>query len=307
LTLTPRTNSLAVEFAALDFTGPQHNRYAYRLAGFDPIWTETDATRRIAAYTNLPPGRYVLQLKGSDRDGDWSPAEVRIPIHVLASWSQTIWARAALLAVILAVATGVFFWLVRRRTSGLRRRQADLERQIAERTADFSAANAALFALATADPLTGCANRRHFMERAQSLFALGRRTTPVSLAIIDLDHFKSINDAYGHPVGDQVLQAVGQMILAQVRATDLVGRIGGEEFAVLLPATLAVNALEFLDRLRAALALTDVRVGDLVISTTASLGVAEQRPDEDFASLYARADAALYKAKALGRNSVVIG
>jgi diguanylate cyclase (GGDEF)-like protein len=307
LVLTPRTNSLAVEFSALDFSGPQHNLYAYRLSGFDRNWIETDATRRIAAYTNLPPGRYLLELRGSNRDGVWNPAEVRIPIEVLAKWYQTLWAKLALALIVIAAAPGAVVVVERRRTANLRRRQAELEEQIAARTADLSAANARLSELATTDPLTGCANRRHFMERAQSLFELGRRTTPVSLAILDLDHFKLINDAHGHPAGDEVLRMVGQTIREQIRATDMFGRVGGEEFAVLLPDTPADQALVSLDRLRAAVAEAEVRVGEQTIRTSASLGLAEQRPDEDFATLYARADAALYEAKATGRGRVVVG
>jgi len=307
LVLAAGTKSVAVEFSALDFTAPQRNRYAYRLAGFDKTWIQTDATRRIAAYTNLSPGRYVLELRGSDRDGVWNPAEVRMPIHVLATWYQTPWANLALAAIIIAAATGGFVVVERLRTANLLRRQAELEQQIAARTADLSTANARLSELATTDPLTGCANRRYFMERAQWLFELGRRTAPVSLAILDLDQFKLINDAHGHPVGDRVLQMVARTIRDEIRVTDLFGRIGGEEFAVLLPDTLADNALVLLDRLRVALAEAEVMAGDLGIRITASLGVAEQRADEDFASLYARADAALYAAKAGGRDRVVTG
>jgi diguanylate cyclase (GGDEF)-like protein len=199
------------------------------------------------------------------------------------------------------VISGIF----RRRTAYLRRRQTELERHIAIRTAELQAANQRLSQMATTDPLTGCATRRHFMERANGLIELGRRGLPTCLAIMDLDNFKSINDRHGHPIGDEVLRHAAQVFRAQLRASDLIGRIGGEEFAVMMPNTGAAEALVFVDRLRDALAKADFTVAGATVRTSVSVGLAEQRPLEDFAALYARADAALYTAKSRGRNRVV--
>ncbi len=306
LLLTHDANSVALEFSALDFTAPEHDRYAYRLEGFDRDWTQTDATRRVAAYTNLPPGDYVLKLRGSNRDGEWAPPEREIPIRVLPAWRQTVWARLAFAAIILATLLAAMAEFVRRRTAYLRRRQAELEQLVAARTADLRAANDRLSELATTDPLTGCANRRRFMERARELVAIGRGRTPVSLAIMDLDNFKLINDSHGHPVGDEVLCAAARISRDHVRATELVGRIGGEEFAILMPNTRIAEALGLAERLRSALADAEIWAGGRKIRTTASLGLAEQQEGEEIDSLYARADAALYAAKQAGRNRVVI-
>jgi diguanylate cyclase (GGDEF)-like protein len=303
LVLTPDTNSLAVEFSALDFTAPERNRYAYRLDGFDRDWIATDANRRLAAYTNLPPGRYTLRLRGTNRDGVWTAGDLAIPVTVRAAWYQTVWftAAAALLGLCLIAA------LVRSRTAYLRRRQAELERQIAERTADLRAANARLFELATVDPLTGCANRRHFIERAHDLIALSRRPgSPISLLIIDLDEFKRVNDTYGHPTGDEVLRMVSTVGRGLIRNTDLLGRIGGEEFALLMPNTDADGAKLFAERLREAIRAARTEVEGTILSITISLGLAELRRDETFDQLYARADAALYAAKEAGRNRVMV-
>jgi diguanylate cyclase (GGDEF)-like protein len=303
LVLTPETNSLAVEFSALDFTAPERNRYAYKLDGFDRDWVETDASRRLAAYTNLPPGSYTLRLRGSNRDGVWTERALAIPIHVLPAWYQTLWFMIAAGVAGLAMVAAV----VRSRTAYLRRRQAELERQIADRTADLRAANERLFELATIDPLTGCANRRHFVERAQDLIALSRRLrTPITLVIMDLDEFKRVNDTYGHPAGDEVLRMIGRTGREHMRATDLLGRIGGEEFALLMPNTGAEGAAHFAERLRDAVSLEEALVEGTILRITISLGLAEMRPDESFDSLYVRADAALYAAKEAGRNRVAI-
>jgi diguanylate cyclase (GGDEF)-like protein len=303
LMLKPDGNSLAVEFAALDFTAPERNRYAYRLEGFDKDWIETDPTRRLAAYTNLPPGRYRLHLRGTNRDGVWTQPDRIIPIRVLPAWYQTWWFMAAAAALGLAMVATI----VRSRTAYLRRHQAALERQIVERTADLSSANRRLFELATIDPLTGCANRRHFIERAHELVALGERhALPVSLIIMDLDHFKRVNDTHGHPAGDEVLRLAGRTSRDHIRAADLLGRIGGEEFALLMPHTSADGARLFADRLRQAIGEAEAEIDGGRVRITVSLGLAERRPGESFDQLYARADAALYAAKAGGRNRVFV-
>jgi len=302
LILTPETDSLAVEFSALDFTAPERNRYAYRLDGFDRDWIETDATRRLAAYTNLPPGNYTLRLRGSNRDGVWTARELAIPIRVLPAWYQTLWFMLAAGILALALVAAV----VRSRTTYLRRRQVGLERQIADRTADLRAANERLFELATIDPLTGCTNRRHFVERANELILLSRRPgLPITLAIMDLDEFKRVNDTYGHPAGDEVLRMIGRTGRVHMRATDLLGRIGGEEFALMMPNTAIDGAAHFAERLREAIGDEKAQIEGNQVGITVSLGVAEMRPNESFEQLYARADAALYAAKEAGRNRVV--
>ncbi|WP_296595477.1 hybrid sensor histidine kinase/response regulator [Phenylobacterium sp.] len=123
------SSGFEVGFAALDYTAPERLRYAYRLQG-EPTWTEADAGRRAAAFTNLPPGSYVLEIRASDLAGRWTSDVLRLPLRVMPAWHQTLWAKlAALLA--LAGVVAVFVW---RRTADLQRRRADLEREIAERT-----------------------------------------------------------------------------------------------------------------------------------------------------------------------------
>jgi diguanylate cyclase (GGDEF)-like protein len=303
LVLTPETNTLAVEFSALDFTAPDHNRFSYRLDGFDQRWTETDPSRRLAAYTNLPAGDYTLRLRGSNREGLWTERTLALRISVLPAWYQHLWFRLTMVAL-LALA---ILALVRWRTAHLRRKQRELEHQIVERTIDLSAANERLTQLAQCDVLTGCANRRHFLERADEMILLAaRHDTSLSLAVLDLDDFKSTNDIWGHPGGDAVLAAAGRLFQAHVRSTDLFGRIGGEEFALLMPHTTAQGARLFADRVRQALSDAVVVVDAGEIRVTASFGVAELRAGEGYDGLYARADAALYAAKHLGRNRVEI-
>jgi diguanylate cyclase (GGDEF)-like protein len=165
-----------------------------------------------------------------------------------------------------------------------------------------------LFVRATTDPLTGLLNRAAFRERARAELARAERTGRcLSLAMLDLDHFKAFNDAHGHPAGDAALGAVAGAITRTIRAIDLAGRYGGEEFVLLLVEADAVAAVRALERLRKAVsALEPPRVARPV---TVSAGIAVHEPRFERATLealVARADATLYAAKEAGRNRVMV-
>jgi two-component system cell cycle response regulator len=162
--------------------------------------------------------------------------------------------------------------------------------------------------LAVTDQLTGLNNRRYMMGQ---LDALLERTSsggdPVSLLMLDIDHFKRVNDTWGHTLGDEVLREVAIRLASSVRAVDIPCRYGGEEFVVVMPATRLTDAARIAERIRTAISVEPFAVGDREIPVTVSLGVsasdgADDRPE----SLIRRADEALYEAKAAGRNQVVI-
>jgi len=159
---------------------------------------------------------------------------------------------------------------------------------------------------ARTDGLTGLANRRHFQECAQAEFERGRRYARVlSLIMVDVDHFKAINDRHGHPVGDQVLRTLALCIQENLRGNDVFARIGGEEFCILLPETPMPAAAELAERLRAHLGLC-VALDGLGMKVSASFGVTSSNgADERFDQVFARADDALYAAKEQGRDRVV--
>lgn len=164
----------------------------------------------------------------------------------------------------------------------------------------------ALYQRATRDALTGVFNRGHFVEMANMEIDRARRfAEPLSVAMIDIDHFKGINDIYGHAAGDKVIIALTQRISDFIRKIDFVGRIGGEEFALLLPRANKEPALEVAQRLRLVLSEQVVDIGDAEVKFTVSIGIAALRPTtRDLADLMRNADAALYKAKREGRNRV---
>jgi diguanylate cyclase (GGDEF)-like protein len=157
---------------------------------------------------------------------------------------------------------------------------------------------------AMTDLLTGLFNRRAFVEAANALIAeRGRKSLPVSLLAFDLDKFKSINDRFGHAVGDDALKVFAEIASANVRSTDVVGRLGGEEFAAIIPGNAAEAAL-VAERLRAAFQAAGVVICGHDIGATVSIGIATAIPPVTIDPLLARADAALYRAKHNGRNRV---
>jgi two-component system, cell cycle response regulator len=159
------------------------------------------------------------------------------------------------------------------------------------------------------DPLTGVFNRRHFLERLEQEYAFARRHgTPVSVLMIDIDHFKKINDTHGHPVGDSVLAAVGRLLLGAVRVEDVIARYGGDELVIISRAYDANDSQLFAERLVKMIREKPIRVGSLEFPLTMSVGIATYQgadPDSQM-TLVARADAALYRAKMLGRDRIAV-
>lgn len=164
----------------------------------------------------------------------------------------------------------------------------------------------AVAAQTTVDHLTGVSNRVTVLGYLEKHAELARRhARPLSVILCDLDHFKGINDRYGHLAGDRVLQGFGRLVSSRIRVSDQVGRIGGEEFLIVLPETPAKEAARVGEALLEALALETIDLGDDLgsVSITCSLGIAQLKAgDLNGGALLARADVALYRAKALGRN-----
>jgi diguanylate cyclase (GGDEF)-like protein len=300
LTVGPGANSIAVEFAALDFSAPERNRYAYRLEGFDPDWIETEPSRRLAAYTNLPPGDYALKLRGSNRDGLWADSVLTVPIRILPAWYQTVAFR---------ILAGIVFFVliaavVQVRTVYLRRARRELERQVIERTAELRESQRQLQQIAYCDTLTALPNRRMFMEEFRELLVLaGLQGGRFALLLIDLDRLKHINDTLGHDVGDALLIEAAIRLQAAVRKSDCVARLGGDEYAVLLTQNPAAADIEAVcKRIVESFAL-EVVINGTAVRTSPSIGVAVY-PDHGTAQdrLYKSADLALYEAKRMGGN-----
>lgn len=307
LTLSPNESVFSFEFAALHFSQPNRNRYAYRLEGFDQQWVLTDAAHRTATYTNLNPGDYVFQVKASNDRGVWSEQPTSLPVTILPPFWKTWWFRLLVTASALALLTFAYRLRVRLLTT----QRAELAALVAERTAELEASNRKLAALTTTDGLTAITNRRGFDTALAREWARAKREgRSIALAMIDVDYFKLYNDLYGHQDGDACLQAVAQLIAAHAkRPTDVAARYGGEEFALLAPTTGGVHAWTLAQEIciaMARLALPHERSSYGIV--TVSIGVASMVPDESSLpeTLIRHADAALYRAKQEGRNRAIL-
>jgi diguanylate cyclase (GGDEF)-like protein len=185
----------------------------------------------------------------------------------------------------------------------LRLQNSALEQEIDDRLRD----QVELEKLATTDPLTGLINRGHFFTLGEYEFERAQRIqNRMSVILLDIDHFKLVNDSYGHSTGDQVLIAIAKLITINARKGDICSRYGGEEFVILLPNTSQADGVDVAERFRQELVSHPIQIGQDTIKITVSLGVAQNLPDDDadLSAVIARADQALYRAKSGGRNRV---
>ena len=299
-------NNLTVGFTALDYTAPELNRYEYKLDGFDKNWIAADASRRLARYTNLPPGDYMLELRGSNRQGVWAPAR-QVRIRVLPAWFQTLWFKTA--AVMLGMILLYVFFLLA--TAYLRRQQRELERQVALRTCELKQmteelkeSQQKLEHMAYTDALTNLPNRRMFTEHFKQLLALKRRQNgSFSVLLMDFDDFKRINDTYGHDAGDYVLIEMARRMGELVRESDCLARLGGDEFGLLLGQSHDVEGTENVCRKLVESFEAPIIFDGAELRTAPSIGIALYPFDgENQDTLYKTADMALYQAKRKGGN-----
>lgn len=257
-------------------------------------------------------------------------ARIRIPVDWFANSLETAAAFIGLLSAVIAVTTdGTVTWAyllllvglmysVKRLSDGSRQ----LEAKVRERTAHIEAQNRRLEQaqtrqkellrelerLSREDSLTGLHNRRHIDEYLQRESERIRRYDgKLSIALLDLDHFKTVNDEFSHQVGDEVLRHIAKLLRGEARSSDLVARYGGEEFLVVLPSTPEEGALAVVERIRRAVAAYDWAVIEPELTLTVSGGVAAIGTDGNLAALFRQCDARLYAAKRAGRNRILAG
>jgi diguanylate cyclase (GGDEF)-like protein len=311
LRIGPGAGRLVIAYTALSFVAPTRLRFRYQLEGYDKSWVDAGYGRS-AAFTNLSPGNYTFRVEAARHNGAWSAEAGALHFIILPPWYRTraAWCLWGLLATLLA------WGAVELRTRTLLRHQKRLALLVAERTTQLREEKAALAQAqkelqlqATHDSLTGVWNRAAILELMErEVVRAQREVTVLAVVIADLDHFKQINDAWGHLVGDRVLRTAAQRLGFCLREYDSIGRYGGEEFLILIPGYDPAEGRSRLDELVAS--IRDHRFLDdgREIRTGCSFGVTAYRPETRLASieeLLATADAALYRAKAAGRNCAI--
>ena len=304
--LVPRDAvSLAVEYGAATLLHAERVRFRYRIEGLTAGWVDAGRQRE-ATFAALPPGEHRFELAASLDGRRWQAAAAPLVIEVQPRLLQTPWFVVLLMLALLGAVAG----LHRLRTHQLHRRGAEMERLVAEKTAELQRANEHLQRLSFDDALTGLPNRRRLDEVLQTEWRRAARLAqPLAVVVADVDAFKAYNDHFGHLAADEVLVEVAAVIRHTAhRAGDFAARFGGEEFVVLIPGADAAAARAFAERLRAAVQARAIAhpASPVAPVLTVSLGVASRVPTPGDAaqSLFADADAALYRAKQDGRNRV---
>lgn len=318
-----RDHVVRFEFAALDFTSPRHNRFAYRLEGFDERWIEFQGHQPVT-YTNLRPGRYTFHVRAANSDGTWNDEGLRVGLDVDAPPWATPWAYGGYSFLFLGGLVG----LVRTQQRKMEREAQyarDLELRVYERTRELERVNRELARASITDSLTGLANRRFLIEHVEKEIQLlqsryrsidaGTMThgaLDIGFMMIDLDCFKAINDSAGHAAGDEVLRQLRDILADCCSSSDIVIRWGGDEFLVVVRDTNTERVSAMAERIRARLAGHAFDVGNSrTVHTTCSIGFAcypfhsEFLDELTWEQVVGVADRALYVAKASGRNGWV--
>jgi diguanylate cyclase (GGDEF)-like protein len=315
----PRSdNTFRVDFAALTYRDPENVRCSYRLAGLEPDSNET--SDRQARYPALPPGNYTFTVSCRSARGTLSfPAE--FSFTVIPAWWQRWYSRGfVVLLGLLAL-----YYLVNYRTRKLQSERLRLEQAVAERSEALAQANKELEEMSLTDPLTAARNRRFFQATIQSDVSQAvraysspdptrsRRNRDIIFYLIDADHFKEINDRFGHDAGDQMLIDLTARISSAIRYSDVLVRWGGEEFLVVSRFCERKEAATLAARVLSAVAGEPFKVkgAGLSLHRTVSIGWAAfpwniaSPVDVSYEEVLALADRALYKAKNAGRNQAI--
>jgi len=265
----------------------------YRLLGLSSQWAMTENfSIHIPA---LAPGHYELQAMAVDPPHDRISATSHLVFDITPPWWQTRWFRVAVALASAGTLLLLWLWMTRyqqRRHTELQRQQREHER---------------LLERATRDALTGLWNRATVLELLSGEIETARRSsTPLAVALADVDHFKLINDTLGHAGGDEVLRQLTQRLRASLRQRDLIGRYGGEEFVIVMPGVPEEDRGSLMESVRESIASLPFTLNGTELQITISIGVAWMDPaGEDAADLIRRADHALYEAKSAGRNRVM--
>ncbi|MDT8409790.1 MAG: diguanylate cyclase [Wenzhouxiangellaceae bacterium] len=255
--LPPDYSEITFEFAALTFQNENATRYRYRLADLHSDWNELDSYRPVT-FAGLGHGDYEFQVQGANPSGVWSTEAARFAFGVAAP----LWLRPWFLTLSVLALGALIASIWRYRVRGLQTHATRLEELVGERTHELEQANLRLVRFATTDPLTGLKNRRFLMDQidhdiAHSLRRFRRDPAldqaAIGFLLLDLDHFKYINDNYGHQAGDTILKQVAEVLAGVARQSDYVIRWGGDEFLIVARHLAADAGCRLAERIIAAL------------------------------------------------------
>ncbi len=289
---------LSLQFGTFSYASERSVVFRYRLSGVDDGWEES-ATGAVH-YPSIPPGRHTLQVVARDVLSHVDSDPVSLVVDVGYPWWRTWWAET----LYVLAGAGTLYAIIKLKDRASMRTQRKLEALVEQSTREMRIAQDELRRQATLDAMTGLLNRGEVEKRLANRLSSSAATGELLIAMLDIDHFKRINDTHGHLVGDELIRALGVRISALMRDGDYAGRYGGEEFILVLDDADGRGAERILGFHRLVRDSPFPAV-DAVVSLTCSIGLAWAAPGDDWTSLIGRADAALYEAKASGRDKIV--
>jgi diguanylate cyclase (GGDEF)-like protein len=301
------SNTLSISMASLSFKDTNDIGIRYRLVGEQGGGWE-DSHEMTVRFRRLSPGSYRFEVAAVNATGTIVSPVASLSFRIVPLWWQNRYMQAGVALLVILIVVGTW----RRRVRQLLRQKRHLEEAVRLRTIDLEREKTELVRtreqmrhFAEHDGLTGLWNHRIIVERLRGEVDRSLRDgTPLSIILVDLDHFKGINDMYGHMAGDQALKETGAIFHRAVRSYDWVGRYGGEEFLLILPGSALEGASLRAEELRALLQKAQMGEGEGAFNVTASFGVASGFPT-NYEAMIQTADAALYRAKNKGRNCVM--
>lgn len=334
LNLSPEHRDITFEFAALSYISPTQNRYRYILEGQEKTWNEVDGSQRRVRYTNLSPGAYTFRVFGSNNDDVWSEKDTHLSFKVLPPWWMTWWARALYVLAMAAIVYGFIYWrltTVRQREVLLRKLvhaktqeletahksltelNKNLENRVEERarllsieTEERKAAEEKLFYMAFHDPLTGLPNRAWLLDELEKLIAQHSVNPSIKfgLMFLDGDHFKQVNDTYGHLMGDRLLQEAARRLASSTSEQCQAARLGGDEFTVLVTNIRSADDMQNISKKIINAFTSPFKIDDQELHFRVTIGAVfcdntHRKPE----FLLRDADIAMYRAKDIGRGT----
>ncbi len=289
----------SIQFGTLDLKASGVVRFRYRLRGVDQGWADT--ATGFARYPSVPAGHHLFEVVAYDPLSHQVSAPASILLRVRKPW----WFWWPMIALYGLAALGVAYGGLRLRFRYLLRQRRMLQRAVEVQTLEIREAHAALRLQASQDSLTRLLTRGEIQSRLVAILARFGEEAELTVGLLDVDHFKGINDRYGHLAGDDILQEIGSRLKLALGPDELAGRYGGEEMLLVLKAA-PQDGLERIRALKRAVCGPAFELECQSIDVTCSIGVAHARRLDDWSSLIGRADAALYRAKVEGRDRIVV-
>ncbi len=292
--------TIGFEFAALDFKSPEQIKYRYRVVGVYEDWLNISSNRLIEL-SNLNPGSYQVEIKAMNNDGRWSEQSMLINLNVHPVWWNRGWVRGLVVILIIMLAFGFHQF----RTLKIRKQNLLLENEVKNRTSELHDLNQQLKTVAHSDFLTHLPNRLSFIKTFEEK-QYESSDNPGCLVMADIDHFKQINDQFGHAAGDLILVKVSELMRKMIRQEDLIARWGGEEFVFYFEGKSAQEILPLIERIRTSIENSEFCYADKIIPVTVTFGISQSKPGMSLNDNMNKADEAMYEGKTQGRNAVKI-